>query len=794
MKSTLIHLALLSGLILSACGGTSLSAFTTRFPDNQPVLTSRVVQRLPTSQETLKPGNYLNKPIIAASTYAKEPELLLFDLSSNAVIWRRKARVDSRPEILNDTVVATIDGQLTAFDLATGKTLWRSAVRGHDYLGATRGRASIIYSMSGRFDDNESDSIITARDARTGDERWSYRVTGRLGRPEAAAGFVFVPWDRQKIAILDEATGNELARLRSQDDLINWVMSDATGVYFGNRSIYRLTRKGYNGTEQSAPHLTLPLSGLPAEPSLRQSAFTPQPGSRSALGRIGIRFELDNTDKDKIRIADNSLYLLFYRYVFRLRVDGTVLWCRVLDDDVISSQSIRGGLITVAETGALQLLDAKTGEVLFKRQIPAQLASVRIDAEGLTQTISRPKRPEGSLPSLREQLIQVANDPDNRLVLARDFAIRQLARLSIPEVTRDLLDLYGQSSVPAVLKQTIAELLKTRREGRSYLLDALVQHADFLTGTQSPSLSLIVPAVIEMQEKRAVPSLVRHLFDYATPVADLPIVISGIQKLGDASVIPSLRSFLQLYRSDSAFDGSEAVLVAIADALLHLGGPDERAFLQALADSAATLQPLATAIRLRLAPAAPKEIRIARTTRLNTTNKPLPEKRDRASINATFAIHADDLRECIMQEIARNPELAQVRIAFIVNRDGTAHGFRFVPHNPQFVACLEPKVSRYRFAPAQVSRELATYVIALHSKDEAVQLDTNVKDKSAKDEKQPWWAWYEKREANQPRVPFVPGRSPWWSQPKSTDAHPPIEQQQATDPWWLPVEQPPASE
>jgi outer membrane protein assembly factor BamB len=789
MISRLIRLYLLFGLLLAGCGGTTSSAFTTHFPDNQPTLNSRIADSLPASRKSQKPNNRLAKPILAASTHAKEPELLLFDLTSRSVLWRHKARIDSRPEILDDAVVALVDGRLSAFDLTTGKALWRSPIEGREYLGATRGKGSIIYSISGMFDGDENVSVVTARDARTGDERWRHRVSGRLGRPAAVSGFVLVPWDRQKIAILNEATGNEVARLRSQDDLINWVMSDETGVYFGNQAIYRLTPKGYHGTKRSAPYLAQPFSGLPAEPSLWESAFVPQPGDRSALGRIRILFELEGSKTDEIRVADKSFYLLFYRYVFRLRADGTVVWCRVLVDDVIGSQSIRGGLITVAETGALHLLDAETGRVLFRTRIQAQLASVHIDAQGLTQTISRSAPPDDPIPSLREQLIRVANDPDNRLMLARGFAIRQLARLPIPEVTRDLLDLYAHSAVPPVLKQTIAQLLVSRRRGQEHLLDALLQHADFLTGTPSPALSLIVPALVEMQEKRAVPSLVHHLFDHATPIADLPIVISGIRQLGDASVIPLLKKFLQLYRSDSAFDGSEEILLATADALLHFGGPDERAFLQRLTESTTTLHPLATAIRSRLAPATSLRTEVAQTTPRKTKGKKRPNKRDRASINATFARHTDDLRECIMQEIGRNPELAQVRIAFIVNRDGTAHGFRFVPHNPQFVACLEPKVTRYRFPPARVSRELATYVIALRSKEKGIETDPNVQSGSVQGKPQPWWAWYQKRTAIQPRVPYIPGRSPWWLQPKSTDSQPPHDRQQATDPWWLPVEQ-----
>ncbi|MBN1652877.1 MAG: PQQ-binding-like beta-propeller repeat protein, partial [Deltaproteobacteria bacterium] len=699
--------------LLAGCGGAVSSAFSSSFDDNRPARISRIAARLSAAKSNKNAKNYLSKPLLAATTDGKQPEIILFDIASSTLLWRRAARADSRPEIMNDSVVAVVDGRVTAFDLRTGSTRWRFSTEGLQYLGAAQGSSSIIYSMSGCFSAGESFSLITARDSRSGKERWRYRVSGRLGRPAATAGLVLVPWDRQKIAVLDESTGDEKARLRSLDDVITWVTANGKGVFFGDRAIYRLTPKGYRGTKSSAPYLAQPFSGLPANPSLWENAYTPQPGGRSALGRIRILFEIDGDDSEKIRIAGDCFYLLFYRYLFKIDLSGAVAWSRVFNDDVVASQSIRGGVISVTETGAIELTDGETGEPRYTTRIPHHLESASVDAGGLADLVSRSSQASAAGLSLREQLVKIALDPDNRLVLARIFATRQLAQLPPAEVTRDLLDIYAQSGLPPAIKGSVAQLLRKRRTGRNYLLDELSQHADFLSATRPPDFSLIVPALIELREKKAAPSLIQHLFDYATPMADLPVVISGIVELGDSTLIPLLKAFIQQYRSDSSFDGSEKVLLAAADGLLRYGGPEERSFLLHVADRPSTLRSLASGIRARLDAATRSEITVARDSGRDVRTKPPKARREQASINATFAEHADEIRECIIQEIGRNPELAQVRIAFIVNRDGSAHAFRFVPHNPEFVACLEPKVRRYRFPPAGVSRQLASYVIAL---------------------------------------------------------------------------------
>ena len=47
---------------------------------------------------------------------------------------------------------------------------------------------------------------VVAMDARSGGERWRHEVQGVFGQPAAAGGLVFVPWERQNIAVQNART------------------------------------------------------------------------------------------------------------------------------------------------------------------------------------------------------------------------------------------------------------------------------------------------------------------------------------------------------------------------------------------------------------------------------------------------------------------------------------------------------------------------------------------------------------------------------------------------------------
>src|SRR5690606_22517312 len=154
-------------------------------------------------------------------------------------------------------------------------------------------------------------------------------------------------------------------------------------------------------------------------------------------------------------------------------------WVRILEQDTVGAQVVPGGILAVGEGGKLSLLATSTGNDLWSGEVDRQLASVALDAADFARSGN-----PGEARDLRTSLNEVALDPDNRLVPARGFAIRILATLEDPEITRDLLDLYGQRAMPAALREDIGEALRQRRSGSEHLIAALDQHYDYLEDTK----------------------------------------------------------------------------------------------------------------------------------------------------------------------------------------------------------------------------------------------------------------------------------------------------------------------
>ena len=83
--------------------------------------------------------------------------------------------------------------------------------------------------------------------------------------------------------------------------------------------------------------------------------------------------------------------------------------------------------------------------------------------------------------------------------------------------------------------------------------------------------------------------------------------------------------------------------------------------------------------------------------------EPLPDKLAQEAIDSVFAEHIDDLRACAIDEIGRNPQLAQLRIAFIAESNGATHALSFAPNTPELVDCLYAKVAAWAYPWANIT-------------------------------------------------------------------------------------------
>ncbi|MCS6798622.1 MAG: PQQ-like beta-propeller repeat protein [Myxococcota bacterium] len=815
-------LALLVGLATGGCAVyVERGAFSTRFPDNQLPALRAVLARQPAPQARSQPESGLGQPVAFVATHGTPRTVGAWSLTSGERLWTTPVETVVRPIVAGDLVLVSErsdEGErVVAIDARTGQPRWRTDTGALPLLGAARGDDVVVcVASTGASGSGTRVGRVWAVDASRGSERWSWDVQGVLGEPAVRGEHVFVPWDRQSIVVLELRTGREVARLRLTDDVLSFVFAAPEGVYYGGRGVYRLDERSANGTRARATYVAPPFPAPPGEPLLWDDGFVPRPGQRSARGRIRVYFHpAASTDTDAIRIAGDRWYFVYFRHVFAFAPDGSPRWARALPSVIAGAQALPEGLLTVAEDGSVRLLDAESGLDRHTATLGVEVGAVAIDGTGTPAGAV-----SGTPPELRRSLVELAVDPDNRLVPSRAYAVALLAALPDPEVTRDLLDLYAQRSMPSALRDAIAAALRNRRVGLEMLVEALASRYDFLEGTEGPPLEIIVPPLVENRMSSALAGLVRHMMDHETPSDVLPTVVRAVVELGDASVVPPLRELLRLYRADSSFAQNAEALTAAAVGLYRHGGPEGRQFLEELVADARTLPALAEGTRALFdaerraeearARAEAEAAARAAAAAAARAEAELPRRLSQSQINETFAPHVEPLRACILQELERNPRLAQVRFVFIVEGEGTARDWTYAPSSPPFVDCVRPIVEGLTFPRFRDRRQRAAVTFALRAGSVvfdpgagagAASSGAGGSDSVHTAVAQPWWVRLRGRRVTASQV-GGPGPSvPWWilrrveppptQPPTQTQPRQPTEptrQPAEEQPWWLQAE------
>jgi len=283
-RAHLTALALAAALALPACGPSLRErAFSYRFADNSEEQFREVLARLPPAAEHASPLNASGAPMAFVTTHDAPRAVVAIDLTTGAERWRHALDAETRPEVVGDLVITSDRTRIVALELESGAERWSVRLGDLGYVGAARdGETVFLAATVGALGGARRVGHAMAIDARSGDERWRHEIEGVFGHPAASGGMVFIPWERQNIAVLDELTGHEIARLRSTDDVIAWIFQDPTGIYYGHNGVYRMTHRSVSGSQADSTRITLPIADLPREPRLFDDGFVPSPGMRTA--------------------------------------------------------------------------------------------------------------------------------------------------------------------------------------------------------------------------------------------------------------------------------------------------------------------------------------------------------------------------------------------------------------------------------------------------------------------------------------------------------------------------------
>lgn len=580
-------------LLIMGCGhGT----FSPHFRDNNlQDLKSALANIKPASE---KPANVSGKALVFLVTN-KPTSIVAYDLNANKQLWRVKDDVSSKIVVGRTTLFHRAGTKtMVARSIASGQKLWSLNMdKGDRLLGHTTDGVDLYYVTEHikRAQDGTA-AYLVAVAGDSGRTRWIQPSAGRLGAPSAMPGIVILPLRSQSMAIVSTQKGEELARIRSKEEMVIWVRNTRAGVLYGGKSgIYKLDHKSVSGSSKDSSFLAASLpSWIP--PLYWWDGYNAALASYTAYDRNRL---LWNLDPRSMSFTDNTLYNHSFRFVFAFDTSikssnerSNLKWVYSFPrHDVVASTHTGKAMLLVSDNGTIVVLDPATGLVVSKVDLKLALKGASFDAKGFALT----NRATGQA-SLRKSLIEVIWDPDRRFGKVKLFAVQELSKLTGADVSADLVKIVTYQKIDPAVYKMAGQMIVDRHDKKSIplYLSTLKSHYNFLDGTTGKAVDIMARALGDLKAKEAVKPLLSHLMDHETPIPAVEEIVKSLTIIGDKSSLESFRSFLLTYRADSMFLKSSTALNLVADGLLKLGGEEERQLLRFVKNDIHTIKPLRT--------------------------------------------------------------------------------------------------------------------------------------------------------------------------------------------------------
>ena len=585
--------ALILLVALAGCGGT---AFSPSFRDNNlDDLKAALSGTRPPAD--FAPVNRTGKPLVFLVT-TDPTQIVAYDLEANKELWKVNADITSKVVVGKARIFhRSGKGTLVSRDLTSGRQLWQHSIFGGDrLLGMTTDGTDLYYVTEyvKRAEDGTAATLVALKGA-NGGIRFKRPSKGRLGAPTAHGNKLFIPLRSQSLAMVDTLTGEELARIRSKEEMLLWARPTPVGFLYGGKSgVYKLDDKSISGTKGESTFLAASLPSS-VRPVYWWDGYNAALAGYTAYDRNRLLWQLGGKGDT---FQQDTIFVHNYRFFFAFDTkkksgDGPLLkWVYSFPrHDVVASIHTGKALLLVANNGTLVTLDPATGTPTQSASLEIKVRGASFDAGGLA-----PASGDGVKPNLRESLTQVIWDPDRRFGAVKLFAVEQLARLTGETVSGDLVKIVTREGIDPAVYKLAGKMIVDRHDAKALpiYLDTLRPHYDFIEATRAAAVDIMAQAVGDLKAKEAVQPLLDHLKDPETPIPAVEDIVKALIAIGDKSVVIPFRDWLLYYRADSNFMDSSLVLNLIADGLLLLGGEEERQLLSFVQNDSQTIKPLRT--------------------------------------------------------------------------------------------------------------------------------------------------------------------------------------------------------
>ena len=543
--------------------------------------------------------------------------LAAYDLGASRLIWTQPGQVTTRIEVGADIIIhgestplvsnpgAPGGGALVvARDIGNGAVLWKHALGDQEKLAGYDVDARAVYLViqtigAGKHGKDGMMGSVVALDPRAGTVRWRHELpTGRVAGPAVRGGLLAVPVDSQYVVLLDGATGAELAQVLSTAEAATFVRALPEGMFYGSRGVFLLSPSTARGSRQSPGYL---MATLPAfvRPFYWYDLYRQEQTQYSAIDRNHILWRVA-VEGDRARFRDDVVAVHDYRFLFGFDAgSGALRWAYSHPSDAVASTDTGSVIAFVSSDGDIAALDRATGARRYEAHLAGEVVrAATFDADGFAPAPGGTPAQAGAAaaPDLVATLGAIVADGDRRFPDLKLFAIDELGRQPGRDATGKLLGLLGERGLTPAAVQKASEALTARRDMQSadLLAAALRFHADYAEGRSAPPVDFLARAVgaLGSMGRSVTPELVAQLRQPETPTPAATQIARALVATGAEEAIPALRDFLTMYRADPAHDADPSALIAVAEALLKLGGPAERRLLLFVAEEPHTVAAL----------------------------------------------------------------------------------------------------------------------------------------------------------------------------------------------------------
>jgi len=262
--------------------------------------------------------------------------------------------------------------------------------------------------------------------------------------------------------------------------------------------------------------------------------------------------------------------------------DNSLRFARAFERELVGGAAAAAGFLVCDASGKIFRI-GPGGSDAGQADLGAKLTSCSADASA--------SRFEGGtpLPKLAEQIGSALAQLDPDMAVAERVLVDELTRIEDPIVTKILIDLAQSSRIPPDLVSTSRRLLAKRKNGTDYMLKALEQKYDFISGViLPPPVGPLADALALAGEKRAAPLLARHLNDPANGSEDVERAALALEKLATPEEFEELRTFFALYRATADEPDLVRAVISAARALVRIGGDKGKELVERAAEDPLT--------------------------------------------------------------------------------------------------------------------------------------------------------------------------------------------------------------